>query len=266
VLLNNVGVGLFLASALTLLARDDLDGAAGVGLVAAFAIVALDLLLLVTDLGDPTRFFHMLRVVKLRSPMSLGVWALSALMTILAPVVLLTLAGWVADLPAWLADVKLALVVLALVPGACALLYKGVLFSLTAQPGWRDARWLGAYVGASGLQLGTAALLVVAALGDEEGGIAALRAAALVLVGVAGVTLVLLGLDREQTSGRRLVAIVSRPAAFAAVIGAVVLPLVLLAFGDGAALSLGAGVAVAAGAAATRVAFVDLPDRARNGT
>src|SRR4051812_12496931 len=33
-------------------------------------------LLLVLDLGRPERFLHMLRVLKLRSPMSLGTWGL----------------------------------------------------------------------------------------------------------------------------------------------------------------------------------------------
>jgi formate-dependent nitrite reductase membrane component NrfD len=36
-------------------------------------------LLLVLDLGRPDRFLHMLRIVKLKSPLSLGSWALSAM-------------------------------------------------------------------------------------------------------------------------------------------------------------------------------------------
>jgi formate-dependent nitrite reductase membrane component NrfD len=39
--------------------------------------VLIDLLCLVFDLGDPIRFYHMLRVFKLRSPMSIGTWAVS---------------------------------------------------------------------------------------------------------------------------------------------------------------------------------------------
>lgn len=42
----------------------------------AFLAVLPGPLLLIIDLGRPERFHHMLRVVKLRSPMSLGVWGL----------------------------------------------------------------------------------------------------------------------------------------------------------------------------------------------
>ncbi|MCX2727002.1 polysulfide reductase NrfD [Thermomicrobium sp. 4228-Ro] len=42
----------------------------------AFLAVLPGPLLLIVDLGRPERFHHMLRVVKLRSPMSLGVWGL----------------------------------------------------------------------------------------------------------------------------------------------------------------------------------------------
>ncbi len=43
----------------------------------AFVCVLISPILLIWDLGRPERFHHMLRVIKLRSPMSLGTWALS---------------------------------------------------------------------------------------------------------------------------------------------------------------------------------------------
>src|SRR5207302_816606 len=46
--------------------------------------------------------------------------------------------------------------------------YKGVLFSTTAQPGWRDARWLGAYLVNAALMLGAGELLVIAAMTDQS--------------------------------------------------------------------------------------------------
>jgi formate-dependent nitrite reductase membrane component NrfD len=45
----------------------------------SFAAILPCPLLLVLDLGRPDRFLHMLRIVKLRSPMSLGSWALVAM-------------------------------------------------------------------------------------------------------------------------------------------------------------------------------------------
>ncbi|HET7092391.1 MAG TPA: NrfD/PsrC family molybdoenzyme membrane anchor subunit, partial [Thermomicrobiales bacterium] len=44
--------------------------------VSALAFVPCPALLMV-DLGRPERFFHMLRIVKLRSPMSIGSWTLT---------------------------------------------------------------------------------------------------------------------------------------------------------------------------------------------
>src|SRR6185503_16186806 len=47
-------------------------------LMLALAGVLLSAALLVSDLGRPARFLHMLRVFKWRSPMSVGVWLLTA--------------------------------------------------------------------------------------------------------------------------------------------------------------------------------------------
>ncbi len=44
-------------------------------------------ILLVLDLGRPDRFHHMFRILKLRSPMSLGSWALLALAVVTTPLV-----------------------------------------------------------------------------------------------------------------------------------------------------------------------------------
>jgi formate-dependent nitrite reductase membrane component NrfD len=51
---------------------------ARVGHYVALAALIPSPLLLILDLGRPERFHHMLRVVKLRSPMSVGTWGLSA--------------------------------------------------------------------------------------------------------------------------------------------------------------------------------------------
>jgi hypothetical protein len=55
---------------------------------------------------------------------------------------------------------KLA-VVLGLLPALGSAIYKGVLLSTNAQPGWRDARWLGGYLTNSALLLGCAELLAL---------------------------------------------------------------------------------------------------------
>src|SRR5207302_1423195 len=54
--------------------------------------------------------------------------------------------------------------VLGLLPALGSAAYKGVPLSTNAQPGWRDARWLGGYLTNSALPLGCAELLALAAL------------------------------------------------------------------------------------------------------
>src|SRR5262249_7285702 len=82
--------------------------------------------------------------------------------------------GWVADSPALRWQRTLGLVVgLPLAFGAAA--YKGVLFSTTAQPGWKDARWLGAYLVNSAVMLGAGELLLIAALASEPRAVQFLR-------------------------------------------------------------------------------------------
>jgi hypothetical protein len=260
ILLNNLGVGLFLVAATgTLVAHDTFADVAGIGIPIAFAVIALDLLLLVSDLGDPFRFFHMLRVVKIRTPMSVGVWSLSILMILLLPVVAIAVAGWFTDVSDGLETVALVFTAVAVVPGLGAIMYKGVLFSVTAQPGWRDARWLGAYGASSGPALGSAVLLLVATLADDTGAVDGLWATTLALILVSVVTLVLLRRDlsaeshlRHSTGHRQtLYAIV--------LLTGLVLPVALLMLGTGAASCAVAAALVLVADFTVRYDLVSIP-------
>src|SRR4051794_41747565 len=89
--------------------------------------------LLVSDLGRPERFHHMLRVVKVTSPMNIGAW-------------ILTIAGGasntaaVLELLGILKPVKLAAEVVASFFGPPLATYTGVLLADTAIPVWHEAR------------------------------------------------------------------------------------------------------------------------------
>ena len=160
ILLNNLGVGVALAASVAAVAGwDDLDPVVWLAFAVAVVVIGLDLALLVLDLGDPTRFFHMLRVVKPKTPMSVGVWSLSVLMALLVPLSVFGAMAAAGVLPDALETPLRVLAAIALVPGAGALLYKGVLFSVTPQPGWRDARSMSAYACASGVLLGLCVVL-----------------------------------------------------------------------------------------------------------
>jgi len=139
----------------------------------------VDLGLLVLDLGDPLRFHHMLRVFKPSSPMSLGTWCLTIFslpLTAAAGLSLLAILGWDFE---W---ARITAVVLGLLPGFGSAAYKGVLLSTNAQPGWKDARWLGGYLTNSALLMGCAELLVLSAVMRQTQAIAILRTAFIVLL------------------------------------------------------------------------------------
>lgn len=227
VFLNNLSLGLFVVAAVGMLARPTwFSPVAAPAYVVVFLAIGLDLLLLVADLGDSFRMPHMLRVVKRESPMSVGTWALSAFACVAFATAVLTIAG--------LQDVARTAAAVGLVPAAFGLLYKGVLFSASSQPGWRDARWLGALVAAWSLLLGTAALSVLLVLWHEGGGGAAhaLRTALIALLVVTGVLLVVVWVEVRPVYRARFGA-GTRTALWLVLLGVgLILPLGLALLGD----------------------------------
>ncbi len=89
--------------------------------------------LLVSDLGRPERFHHMLRVVKVTSPMNIGSWVLLVSGGASSTAALLELLGW-------LKPVKLAAEAVSTLAGPPLATYTGVLVADTAVPVWHDAR------------------------------------------------------------------------------------------------------------------------------
>ncbi len=244
ILLNNLCTGLFLVAALGELAAPATFAAtARVAYPVVLGLLILDLVCLVLDLGDPLRFHHMLRVFKLRSPMSVGVWSLVAF----SPVGLLGVMTILGFGPAW-DGVRRVLAAAGLVPALVAAMYKGVLFSTTAQPGWRDARWLGGYLTTSAVLLGCAELLVLALVLGQLAATTALRNATLALLVVNGIGLALVVKD---------VPLLRRAAAVAGVVG-IAAPLPLL-WWSGPAPFAAATALIVAGALVVRRALVHLP-------
>ena len=89
--------------------------------------------LLVSDLGRPERFHHMLRVFKVTSPMNVGAWILLASGGASNTAALLELLGR-------LKPVKLAAEVVAALAGPPLATYTGVLVADTAVPVWHEGR------------------------------------------------------------------------------------------------------------------------------
>jgi len=138
------------------------------GFFVAFVVELADLIALVADLGDPFRFHHMLRMMKFRSPMSLGVWLSSGLafFAFLATAISFLISRGNLNLIG-------ALQITAAIGALFALgvaMYKGVLFSATAQPVWSSMRWLGADLSISAGSCGiTMMLAIVTMIGDFTG-------------------------------------------------------------------------------------------------
>jgi hypothetical protein len=199
-LLNGMATGLFLVAAVSELAAPTVFmRVAKVAYPAALVLLLVDLGLLVLDLGDPLRFHHMLRVFKPSSPMSLGTWCLTIFslpLTAAAGLSLLAELGWNFE---W---ARILAVVVGLLPGFGSAAYKGVLLSTNAQPGWKDARWLGGYLTNSALVMGCGELLVLCALMGQTQAISILRTAFIVLLVLNVIPLGLLFANLQPTHAR----------------------------------------------------------------
>jgi DMSO reductase anchor subunit len=90
-------------------------------------------LLLISDLGRPERFFNMLRVFKITSPMSVGSWLLVANGAAAAPAALGQLLGFPKGLGRRAEPVAALL-------GPPLATYTGVLLANTSIPAWSEAR------------------------------------------------------------------------------------------------------------------------------
>ena len=77
---------------------------------------------------------------------------------------------------------RILAVLAGLLPAFGSAAYKGVLLSTNAQPGWKDARWMGGYLTNSALLMGCAELFFLSALMGQAKAIAISRAAFIVLL------------------------------------------------------------------------------------
>ena len=200
VLLNGMATGLFMAAAVSeLAARAVFTPVAKVAYPVALVLLLVDLVLLVFDLGDPLRFHHMLRVFKPHSPMSVGTWCLTIFSLPLTAAAALSLLAEMGIDFEW---ARILAVVVGLLPAFGSAAYKGVLLSTNAQPGWKDARWMGGYLTNSALLMGCAELLVLSALMGQTHATAILRPAFIVLLVLNVIPLGLLFANLQPTHAR----------------------------------------------------------------
>jgi len=262
-LFNNLTTGLFLFAAVGELASPALLGpVARAAYPVALFLLLTDLMMLVLDLGDPLRFHHMLRVFKPSSPMSLGTWSLTIYSLPLTLIVAIEAAQALGLVPSGsiaLEWVRMSAVVFGLLPAFGSLAYKGVLFSTSSQPGWKDARWLGGWMANSALMLGCAELLAVSVLTGHAPAAAALRTVAAMLLLLNLIPTGLLFLELRETLSRIYRDQQVHLAVVLSVVGGTLIPLILLLVGDGVPWILGALLFILAGNLAIRSLFLKIP-------
>jgi Ni/Fe-hydrogenase subunit HybB-like protein len=187
VLLNGMATGLFMAAAITeLTAPAVFTAVAKIAYPVALVFLLVDLVLLVLDLGDSSRFHHMLRVFKPGSPMSLGTWCLTIFSLPLTAAAALSVLAEIGVDFKW---ARLLAVAVGLLPAFGSAAYKGVLLSTNSQPGWKDARWLGAYLTNSALLIGCGELLLLSSIMQRAQAVGILRGAFVVLLVLNGIPL-----------------------------------------------------------------------------
>ena len=256
-LFNGMATGLFLAAAISELAAPEIfTPVAKVAYPIALVVLLIDLGMLVLDLGDPLRFHHMLRVFKPVSPMSVGTWSLTIFsfpLTVVAALSLLSEMGFDFE---W---ARKLVVVVGLVPGFCSAAYKGVLLSTNAQPGWKDARWMGGYLTNSALLLGCAQLLVLSALMRQAQAAATLRTAFIVLLVLNVIPLGLLFANLHPTFARLFTREQQWRVGLLAFVAGTLIPLGLMLLGDGLLLVFGAVIFLLLGSWLIRFVYVKIP-------
>ena len=266
-LFNNLTTGLFLFAAIGELALPGLLApVAKAAYPVALVFLLTDLMLLVLDLGDPLRFHHMLRVFKPSSPMSLGTWSLTVYSLPLTLIVAIEAAQALNLLPPGsivLEWVRKLAVIVGFLPAFGSLAYKGVLFSTSSQPGWKDARWMGGFVANSALMLGCAEMLAVSVLTGHSKAAASLRT---VLVLLLPLNIIPAGLLFAEFHKTLLRLYRDRQVYLASVllfVGGTLIPLVLLLMGDSAPGILGAVSLILLGSLAIRSLIIKIPHASR---
>lgn len=135
---------------------------ARVGYLAAAGGAAGGTALLVRELGRPQRFLHMLRMVKVTSPLNTGSWLLATFSSLAGAGVASALTGWLPG-PGKLARAGAAVL------GPPMTTYTSVLLADTAVPAWHDAHRQLPFVFAGGALASAAGLALLAAPTEQVG-------------------------------------------------------------------------------------------------
>ena len=136
-----------------------------IGYVLALLLTGLCGILLILDLGTPSRFLNMLMHFKFQDPMSIGAWMLGVFGFFAFVSSALSFVGGDGVAP-----LRRRVSLLGTVSGFFIAAYTGVLLSATALPFWSEGRLMGALFLASGASTGMAAISLLLYLSGESAG------------------------------------------------------------------------------------------------
>jgi formate-dependent nitrite reductase membrane component NrfD len=136
-----------------------------IGYTLALLLIGLCGVLLILDLGTPSRFLNMLGHFTFWNPMSIGAWMLGVFGAF----------AFVSSALAWFgseesAGLRRKISLIGTIFGFFLASYTGVLLSGSAQPFWSEARLMGALFLASGASTGMAAISLLLFLSGETSG------------------------------------------------------------------------------------------------
>jgi formate-dependent nitrite reductase membrane component NrfD len=224
-------------------------------------------ILLIMDLGRPERFYNMLRILKLRSPMSTGSWALT-IFGVLSGLIASAQAArdgllgrdkmLVRLLGASVPDRLLSVVALPF--GLYVGLYSGILLSATSVPMWaRNFLFMGPTFLSSGLSTGISAISFILHLGEwgEKKTLEALRRteriSLLIEGGLIAASLIRMGRWGKPLYSRRLAPLFLG----GTVLGGIVAPFALLSGRESRPRGLLASLLALLGGLALRFAMIE---------
>jgi len=136
-----------------------------IGYVLALLLIGLCGILLILDLGTPSRFLNMVMNFKFWDPMSIGAWMLGIFGFFAFVSSALSFVGGDGVAP-----LRRKLSLIGTISGFFIAAYTGVLLSATALPFWSNARLMGALFLASGASTGMAAISLLLYLSGESAG------------------------------------------------------------------------------------------------
>jgi len=135
------------------------------GYILALLLIGLCGILLILDLGTPSRFLYMIGAFKFWDPMSIGAWMLGLFGLFALVSSALSLSG-----DAGKASLRRRWGLVGTIAGFFLASYTGVLLSNSALPFWTDARLMGALFLASGASTGMAAISLLLFLSGDAAG------------------------------------------------------------------------------------------------